>query len=124
MTACNPFTESDQLQVDGAEGSRAVLSSDGVVHHTASNIFELLITDRFCFVGLFAHCGWVFGLVVFGFSKAQLEHSEGRILTSQRIRFCAQEAARYCFKLGVRKIGSIVGEILRQNYVHQIVSFL
>ena len=123
MTACNPFTVSDQLQVDRAEGSRAVLSSDGVVHHAASNIFELLITDRFWFVGLFAHFGWVW-LVVFGFSKAQLEYSERRILTRQHIRFCAQEPARYGFKLGVRKIGSVVGEILRQNYVHQIVCFL
>jgi hypothetical protein len=59
MTACNPFTVSDQLQVDGAQGRGTVLSSDGVVHHTASNIFELLITDRFWFVGLFAHFGWV-----------------------------------------------------------------
>ena len=55
MTACNPFTGLDQLQVDRAEGGGAVLSRDGVVHRTAGNIFELLITDRFWFVGFFAH---------------------------------------------------------------------
>ena len=59
MTACNPFTGLDQLQVDRAEGGGAVLSRDGVVHRTASNIFELLITDRFWFVGFFVHFGWV-----------------------------------------------------------------
>ena len=64
MTACNPFTGLDQLQVDRAEGGGAVLSRDGVVHRTAGNIFELLITDRFWFVGFFAHFGWVFGLVL------------------------------------------------------------
>jgi hypothetical protein len=55
MTACNPFAGLDQLQVDRAEGGGAVLSRDGVVHRAAGNVFELLITDRFWFVGLFAH---------------------------------------------------------------------
>jgi len=82
MTACNPFTVLDQLQVDRAEGGGTVFSRDGVVHRAAGNIFELLISDRFGFVGFFAHCGWVFWfLVVFGFSKARLDESEGGILT-------------------------------------------
>jgi hypothetical protein len=55
MTDCNPFIRSDQLQVDRAEGSGAVLGRDGVVHRAAGYVFELLITDRFWFVGLFAH---------------------------------------------------------------------
>jgi len=69
MTACNPFTGLDQLQVDRAEGGRTVLRGNGVVHHTAGNIFELLITDRFWFVGLFAHMVgclvWLFWLLWF-----------------------------------------------------------
>jgi hypothetical protein len=73
VTAFNPFTGSDQLQVDRAEGRGAVLCRDGVVHGTAGNIFELLITDRFWFVGLFAHFGWVLGLVTLVFPEAGLE---------------------------------------------------
>ena len=69
MTACNPFGGLDQLQVDRAEGGRTVLRGNGVVHHTAGNIFELLITDRFWFVGLFAHMVgclvWLFWLLWF-----------------------------------------------------------
>ena len=49
----------NRLQVDGAEGSRTVLSSDVVIHHTAGNIFELLVTNRFRFVGFLAHIGLV-----------------------------------------------------------------
>jgi hypothetical protein len=63
MTACNPFSGLDQLQVDRAESGGTVLGRDRVVHRAAGNIFELLITDRFWFVGFFAHFGWVFGLV-------------------------------------------------------------
>ena len=61
MTACNPFTESDQLQVDGAEGSRTVLCSDGVIHHAAGHILELLVFHRLRFVGLFTHMVGCFG---------------------------------------------------------------
>jgi hypothetical protein len=55
MTACNRFIGSDQLQVDRAEGSGAVLGRDGVVHRAAGNIFELLISDLCWLVGIFAH---------------------------------------------------------------------
>jgi hypothetical protein len=65
IVGCLGLGLSNLLQVDGAEGSRTVLSSNGVVHHTAGNVFELLVTNRFRFVGFFAHIGWVgfFGLV-------------------------------------------------------------
>jgi hypothetical protein len=87
MTACNPFTGLDQLQVDRAESGGAVLSGDGVVHRAAGNIFELLITDRFWFVGLFAHM--VGCLVWFGFrlwfSNAALESLEVGIWAQERV---------------------------------------
>ena len=75
MTACNPFGGLDQLQVDRAESGGAVLSRDGVVHRAASNIFELLITDRFWFVGFFAHFGLVSGLVTWFPRKLGLRNS-------------------------------------------------
>ena len=81
MTACNPFGGLDQLQVDRAESGGAVLGRDRVVHRAAGYIFELLITDRFWFVGLFAHM--VGCLVLFGFwlwfSNAALESLEAGI---------------------------------------------
>jgi hypothetical protein len=75
MTASNPFSGLDQLQVDRAESSGAVFGRDGVVHRAAGNIFELLITDRFWFVGFFAHFGWVFCLVTWFSRKLGLRNS-------------------------------------------------
>ena len=124
MTACSPFGGLDQLQVDRAESRGAVLGRDGVVHRAAGNIFELLITDRFWFVGLFAHMvGCLVGFWLW-FSNAALESLEAGIWPQERVVLSAQETACYRFKLGVRKVCILIGEILWQNDVHQIFCLL
>jgi len=98
---------SSQLQVDRAESGGTVLSSDGIVHHTASNIFKLLVANRFRFVGFLAHISWVLRLWI-RLNRLQVDRAEGSgtVLSSDGV---VHHTAGYIFELLVTNRFRFVG---------------